>query len=222
MRWDTVDTPMTFICWVEITQATFYPILMRRFGMHRCFVLCLSWTIAISLPIPLYYMVVDPRFHFWRYVPITAWQMLSQFGLATCFPVAVMLVNRHPTAFIIIYWFIWRSCLSSFWSHFWTISFHVDLFAEENAPWKIVEVSMAGATRWMRCPEVWDRRWLEDSSAWDATWKAAAFSWVDISPSMSTWSPQLILGTINLMEIPRNSRNSKWVLPQITKMGMLG
>lgn len=94
---------MTFICWVEITQATFYPILMRRFGMHRCFALCLSWTIAISLPIPVYYMVADPRFHFWRYVPITAWQMLSQFGLATCFPVAVMLVNRHPTAFIIIY-----------------------------------------------------------------------------------------------------------------------
>lgn len=94
---------MTFICWVEITQATFYPILMRRFGMHRCFALCLSWTIAISLPIPVYYMVADPRFRFWRYVPITAWQMLSQFGLATCFPVAVMLVNRHPTAFIIIY-----------------------------------------------------------------------------------------------------------------------
>lgn len=80
---------------IFLNQATFYPILMRRFGMHRCFALCLSWTIAISLPIPVYYMVADPRFHFWRYVPITAWQMLSQFGLATCFPVAVMLVNRE-------------------------------------------------------------------------------------------------------------------------------
>ena len=201
-KWDENPNDLHMLeGWNHLSEATFYPILMRRFGMHRCFGLCLSWTIAISLPIPVYYMVADPRFHFWRYVPITAWQMLSQFGLATCFPVAVMLVNRHPAAFIDSYWFIWRSSLNwapsellfeQFLSH------HVDPCwsdsSEENALWKIVEVSMAGATRWMRCPGAWDRHWLEASSAWDATWKAAAFGWVDTSPSMSTWSPQLNLG----------------------------
>ena len=84
---------------IFLNQVTFYPLLLRRCGPHLCFALCMAWTIVISLPIPLYYMVADERFHFWRFVPITAWQMLSQFGLSTCFPISVMLVNRHLTAF---------------------------------------------------------------------------------------------------------------------------
>eukprot|EP00438_Fugacium_kawagutii_P027448 Skav208099 [mRNA] locus=scaffold1681:224923:240091:- [translate_table: standard] len=80
---------------IFLNQLTLYPALLRRFGPQFCFAVALGWTVVITLPIPLYYMVADPRFHFWRYVPITAWQMLTQFGLSTCFPVSVMLVNRR-------------------------------------------------------------------------------------------------------------------------------
>lgn len=79
---------------ILVNQVTLYPVLIRRVGPHRSFSLCLGWTILITLPIPLYYMVADPRFHFWRYVPITTWQMLSQLGFSTAFPVSVMLINR--------------------------------------------------------------------------------------------------------------------------------
>ncbi len=84
---------------ILVNQVTLYPVMMRRLGPHRCFALCLGWTVVISLPIPLYFMVADPRFHFWRFVPITVWQMLSQFGFSTCFPVSVMLINRSLAAF---------------------------------------------------------------------------------------------------------------------------
>lgn len=80
---------------ILVNQVTLYPVIMRRLGPHLCFALSLGWTVVISLPIPLYYMVADPRFHFWRFVPITVWQMLSQFGFSTCFPVSVMLINRE-------------------------------------------------------------------------------------------------------------------------------
>lgn len=83
---------------ILVNQLTLYPVMIRRLGPHLCFALCLGWTIVISLPIPLYYMVADPRFHFWRFVPITVWQMLSQFGFSTCFPVSVMLINRSLAA----------------------------------------------------------------------------------------------------------------------------
>ena len=84
---------------IFLNQLTLYPILLRRFGPHRSYGLCLAWTILITLPLPLYYWVADPRFHFWRYLPITTWQMLSQFGFSTAFPISVMLINRALARF---------------------------------------------------------------------------------------------------------------------------
>lgn len=46
---------------------------------------------------PRYYLVADPdRYHFWRYVPVTLWQGLSQIGFSSAFPLSIMLVNRSP------------------------------------------------------------------------------------------------------------------------------
>ena len=76
-----------------LNQLTLYPVMMRRLGPYRSYALSLGWTLVISLPMPLYYL--PQAGSFWNYVPITVWQMLSQLGFSTCFPVSVMLINRE-------------------------------------------------------------------------------------------------------------------------------
>ena len=78
---------------IVLNQVTIYPKLLRHLGPYFSYAVSLAWTLVISLPMPLYYL--PQAGSFWNYVPLTAWQMLSQLGFSTCFPVSVMLINRE-------------------------------------------------------------------------------------------------------------------------------
>ncbi|CAJ1348646.1 unnamed protein product, partial [Effrenium voratum] len=86
-------------CMILLTQLTVYPVLVRKCGPHKGYAVAIAWTVLLTLPMPAYYLVADPdRYHFWRYVPVTLWQGLSQIGFSSAFPLSIMLVNRECSA----------------------------------------------------------------------------------------------------------------------------
>ncbi|CAK0845846.1 unnamed protein product [Prorocentrum cordatum] len=82
---------------IIVVQTLLYQPLVRRFGPRRMLALGLTWTIALTLPFPLYGMAVNSG-SFWRLVPCGAWQALSQLGFSPAFPSLAILVNRACTS----------------------------------------------------------------------------------------------------------------------------
>ena len=72
---------------LALNQTTCYGCLVRKVGNHAGYALGLLWTIAITLPMPFYYMATDDSpSQALRLLPIAGWQATSQLGFGIAFP----------------------------------------------------------------------------------------------------------------------------------------
>jgi len=84
---------------LALNQTTCYGCLVRKVGNHAGYALGLLWTIAITLPMPFYYMATDDSpSQALRLLPIAGWQATSQLGFGIAFPLCTVLVNKECTA----------------------------------------------------------------------------------------------------------------------------
>ncbi|CAE7433778.1 mfsB [Symbiodinium sp. CCMP2456] len=84
---------------LALNQTTCYGWLVRKVGNHTGYAVGLLWTIAITLPMPFYYMGTDANpSEVVRLLPITGWQATSQLGFGIAFPLCTVLVNKECTA----------------------------------------------------------------------------------------------------------------------------
>eukprot|EP00927_Polykrikos_kofoidii_P057460 TRINITY_DN51606_c0_g1_i1.p1 TRINITY_DN51606_c0_g1~~TRINITY_DN51606_c0_g1_i1.p1 ORF type:complete len:480 (+),score=27.10 TRINITY_DN51606_c0_g1_i1:50-1441(+) len=89
---------MIAAAFILIAQCFIFSKSVERFGVHKCMIWGMGFTVLLTLPWPAYGLFADPhRFGLWTYAPLVLFQGVSQIGFSLSWPLIYLLINKHCT-----------------------------------------------------------------------------------------------------------------------------